>query len=123
MPSFVLLNQNTTAPRPSKFQRDGGEWLSHTGGNKLPTGGERPYDQTGPKPTVGGGRAHCSLARTQNAGRIDHGGQEFYRPSRQWQSGEYDHDHSGVAVWVPRPPSGRPCGLPGEPCGARWDAY
>ena len=23
------------APRPSKFQRDGGEWLSHTGGNKL----------------------------------------------------------------------------------------
>ena len=50
---------------------------------------------------VGGGRAHCSLAWTQNAGRIDHGRQKFYSPSGQWQSGEYDHAHSGAAVWVP----------------------
>ena len=72
---------------------------------------------------VGDGRAHCSLARTQNAGRVDHGGQEFYGPSGQWQSGEYDHTHSGAAVRVPHPPPGRPCGLPGESHGARWDTY
>ena len=111
------------APRPSKFQRGGGEWLSRARCNELLTGGERLPDQTGPKPMVGGGRAHCSLARTQNAGRIDHGGQEFYSPSGQWQSGEYDHACSGAAVRVPRPPSGRPCELSGEPRGVRWDAH
>ena len=94
------------APRPGEFQRGGGEWLSHTRGNELLTRGERPCDQMGPKPTLGGERAHCSLAWTQNAGGIDRGGQEFYSPSRQWQSGKYDHTHSGAAVWVPRPPSG-----------------
>ena len=72
---------------------------------------------------LGGGRAHCSLAQTQNAGGVDHGGQEFYGPSGQWQSDEYHHTHSGVAVRVPHPPSGRPCGLPSESRGARWDAY
>ena len=91
------------APRPSKFQRGGGEWLPRAGGSDLSTGGEHPRDQTGLKPTVGGGRAHCSLAQTRNAGRIDHGRQEFYSPSGQWQSGEYDHARSGAAVWVPRP--------------------
>ena len=72
---------------------------------------------------VAGGRAHCSLAQTRNAGRVDHGGQEFYGPRGQWQSGEYDHIRSGAAVQVPRPPSGRPCGLPGESCGARQNVY
>ena len=100
-----------------------GEWLSRTRGNELLTGGECPCDQTGPKPTVGGGRAHCSLAQTPNAGRVDCGGQEFYSPSGQWQSGEYDHAHSGAAVRVPRPPSGRPHGLSGEPRRVRWDAH
>ena len=54
-------------------------------------------------PRFGGGMAHCSLARTQNAGRIDRGGQEFYSPSGQWQSGEYNHARSGAAVRVPCP--------------------
>ena len=111
------------AQRPSKFQRDGGEWLSRAGYNELLTGGERLRDQTGLKPMVGSARAHCSLARTQNAGRIDRGGQEFYSPSRQWQSGEYDHSHSGAAVRVPHPHSGRPRGLSGEPRGVKWDTH
>ena len=111
------------ALRPSKFQRGGGERLSSAGGNELLTGGECPYDQMGSKPTVGGGRAHCSLAWTRNAGRIDCGGQEFYSPIGQWQSGEYDHARSGAAVRVPCPPSGRPHGLSGEPRGVRWNAH
>ena len=111
------------ALRPSKFQRGGEEWLSHARGNEIPTGGEHPRDQMGPKPMVGGGIAHCLLTRTQNAGRIDHGGQEFYSPSGQWQSGKYDHARSGAAVRVSRPPSGRPCGLSGEPRGVRWDVH
>ena len=72
---------------------------------------------------VGGRRAHFALDQTRDAGRADHGGQEFQHPSRQQQSGEHDHTHSGAAVWVPCPPSGRPCGLPGEPHRVRWDAY
>ena len=52
------------APRPSKLQGDGGEWLSHAGGNEFLTGGECPHDQMGPQSTVEGGRAHCSLAWT-----------------------------------------------------------
>ena len=100
------------ALRPGKFQRDRGEWHPHTGGGEFLIGGECL------KPTVGSGRADCSLAQTQNAGRIDCGGQEFYSPSGQWQSGEYDHTHSGAAVWV-HPPSGRPHGLSGEPHGVR----
>ena len=111
------------APRPSKFQRGREEWLSRAGGNELPTGDECPHDQTGPRPMVGGGRAHCSLAWTLNTGRIDHGGQEFYSPRAQWQSGEYDHAHSGAAVRVSHPPSGRPRGLSGEPHGVRWDVH
>ena len=111
------------APRSSKFQRGGGEWLSHSGGNEFPTGGEHPCDQTGLKPMLGGGRAHCSLAQTRNTGRIDRGGQEFYSPSRQWQSSEYGHAHSGAAVRVPHPPSGRPHGLSGEPHGVRCNTH
>ena len=95
----------------------------HPGGSEFPIGGEHPRDQTSPKSMVGGGRAHCSLARTRNTGRSDRGGQEFYSPSRQWQSGEYDHVSSGAAVWVPRPPSGRPYGLSGEPHGVRRDMH
>ena len=72
---------------------------------------------------VGGGRTHCPLAWARNAGGVDCGGQELYSPSRQWQSGEYHHTHSGAAVQVPRPPFGRPHGLPSESHGARWDAY
>ena len=28
-----------------------------------------------------------------------------------------------LAIWVPCPPSGRPCGLPIEPHGVRWETY
>ena len=108
---------------PNRFQRGGEEWHSCARSNEFPTGGECPCYQTSSKPTVGGGRAHCSLAQTRNAGGVDCVGQEFYSPSVQWQSGEYHHTHSGAAVWVPHPPFGRPCGLPGESHGARWDAY
>ena len=111
------------APGPNGFQRGGGEWHSHAGSNEFPTGGECPCYRTGLKPTVKGGRTRCSLARTQNTGGVDCGGQEFYGPSGQWQSGEYHHTRSGAAVQVPHPPFGRPCGLPGESRGARWDAY
>ena len=47
------------ALRPSKFQRDRGKWLSHTGGGEFPIRSECPHDWMGPKPIVGSGRAHA----------------------------------------------------------------
>ena len=111
------------APGPNGFQRGGEEWCCHARSNEFSTGVECPRYRTSSKPMVGGGRTRCSLAQIRNAGGVDCGGQEFYGPSRQWQSGKYHHTHSGTAIRVPRPPFGRPCGLPGESHGARRDVY
>ena len=48
------------APRPSKFQRDRGEWHPCTGGGEFLIRGEHPCDQMGPNPRleVGGPTAH-----------------------------------------------------------------
>ena len=65
------------APRPSRFQRDRGEHHPHTGGGEFPIGGECLHDQTSPKHTVGGGRAHCSLAQTRMLVEVTVEGRNF----------------------------------------------
>ena len=74
------------------------------------------------RPTVGGGRAHL-LDQTRDAGQPDHRGQEYQCPSRQWQPSEHNHTCFGAAVWVSHPAIGKPCGLPIEPHGVRWETY
>ena len=111
------------ALRPGKFQRGRGKQPSCPEVSEFLTLGECPRDQTDARATVGGRRAHFTLDRTRDAGRTDRGGQEFQWPSGQWQSGEYNHACFGAAVWVFRPSSGRPCGLPIEPHRVRWKTY
>ena len=71
-----------------------------------------------PRLQVGGPTAHW--LRPETLVELTNEGRNF---TALVDSGSQVNACSGAAVWVPCPPSGRPCGLPGEPHGARWDVY